>query len=176
MINTIRWSPNVDGDVVSYKIERAPVAAGPWTLVASVPHELSGQYWNAQFEKLEYNDDAEAEDYYRLTAVDADGLESAPTQPFQADATPPATDETIKVDHDYGSIGALKYMAPNGTPIEGAEVRVFRTPSMDTTIAFTKTNAYGQWIQPFYLVKGFTYRVQFFKEGAYGPDSVDIVV
>jgi hypothetical protein len=88
---------------------------------------------------------------------------------------------TVKVDHNYGGTGALTYQTISSTPVEGAAIRIwtkidFDTGNTDTPLAVTATDANGEWVDPVFLDTGFTYVVQFYKVGAFGPDHVEVLV
>lgn len=75
----------------------------------------------------------------------------------------------------------MRYQTAGGLPVEAAVVRIYRKADFDQgrydePLAITMTNAQGNWTNPISLETGFTYTVQFAKEGLYGPDSREIVV
>jgi len=87
---------------------------------------------------------------------------------------------TVKVDHDYGSVDALRYLSPGGSPIENAQIRVYlkseyASGKLDTPISVTTTDLTGRWKNPILTEPGNTYVVRFDKAGAYGPDTREII-
>lgn len=126
---------------------------------------------------------------YRVVLTLADGRtpDIIPWSPFDlvlggvAAVTPPVFDNTAVVDHDFDLPGNLRYMSPGGTPIENAQVRVYRKTDYDARlfnapVGITETDAYGKWKQPVLVAPGYTYVVQFLKQNEYGPDVTTIVV
>lgn len=88
---------------------------------------------------------------------------------------------TVKVDHDYGTPGALRYQTLTAEPVVNANVRVWTKIDFDTgntsaPIAMTLTDAQGNWVDPIFLEAGTTYVVQFHKPSVFGPDHVEIIV
>jgi hypothetical protein len=85
----ITWSPNTEVDVVSYRVEKAASAGGPWSLITSVANQIPGPNWEAESEVFFFYDPTGTEgSWYRLVAIDVVGQKSTPTTPFRAGAFP----------------------------------------------------------------------------------------
>lgn len=97
-------------------------------------------------------------------------------------ATPlPPFDNTVAVNQDFGQVDALRYMAPDGTPIPDAQIRIYKKPDfdqgkLDTPVGVTLTDAFGRWVNPILLTPGAAYVVQFFLPNSFGPDATTIYV
>jgi hypothetical protein len=92
---------------------------------------------------------------------------------------PPVFPNTVKLDHDYEQPGALRYVTPGGSPIAGAQVRVYQQTdysagNLANPIGVTLTDADGRWKDPIFVAPGFTYVVQFFLPQKYGPDTATV--
>jgi hypothetical protein len=179
----VNWAASTELDIASYNLERADNLTGAtWAVLVNVPHVIPGPAWDALTSTFFYLDSTgDTSKYYRLTAIDTVGQYSVPSTPFQAVSTAPSFPNVVKVDHNYGSSGALRYQTAGGIPVEAAVIRVwkksdFDAGNTDAPLAITMTNAEGNWVNPLSLTTGFTYTVQFFKEGLYGPDKTEIVV
>jgi len=178
----ISWAPSVAPDVVSYEIQKSLAITGPFTPYTFVSHDLTDpdvyDGTNGVFFFTDF--DGTGITYYRLVAIDGSGQRSEPSVPFTADPPAPSP-SVVKVDHNYGRLSALTYRTASAVPVEGALVRVFRKADFDlgrtdSALAVTLTNARGEWVNPVYLATGFTYVIQFHKEGLYGPDFAEVVV
>jgi hypothetical protein len=179
----ITWIPSPEPDIGSYDLERADNLSGaPWVLLTNVVHDLMGPAFDTLLQKFFYNDSTgDNTKFYRLIAIDLATNRSTPSTPFQATPTAPAIPNTVSVDHNYGSAGALRYQTAGGVPIEDAVIRVFKKADFDqgltdVALATTRTNARGNWVSPIFLTTGFTYTILFEKQGLYGPDTREIVV
>lgn len=178
----ISWAPSREADVVSYDLERAVASDGAYALLVNILHDTAGVNYDSVNGVFFYDDTTgDATHWYRIIAIDSLGNRSIPSEPFQAAPAPLALPSKVKVDHNYGTVGALRYQTPSGVPIEGAIVRVYRKIDFDTgnthsPLAVTVTNVHGNWTNPIYLATGFTYVVQYAKDGLYGPDKTEIVV
>jgi hypothetical protein len=87
----------------------------------------------------------------------------------------------VKVDHNYGEPGNLKYATENGKAVENAVIRIWQKIDFDTgntsnPLAITSTDANGEWVDPVFLTAGVTYVVQFHKQMVCGPDHREIIV
>jgi hypothetical protein len=96
--------------------------------------------------------------------------------------SPNAGTGAVQVDHNYGGPGALAYKTSAGVGIDGATVRVFLASNYSAgntgpiyKVAETSTNINGEWVMPLMLDPA-TYTVQFFKQGEYGPDTINVTV
>lgn len=178
----IAWLPNTDGDVVSYSVERADNPGGTWSVLAVVPHNLTGPAYDPDVNQFFYIDAAgTVTQFYQVTATDAQGTVSAPSATGVPSSPVPVITNVAHVDHDYGGIDALRYAAINGTPINNAVIRIYRKIDFDQgliqhPLAITRTDERGEWVDPIYLTPGYTYVVQFAKETVCGPDHVEIIV
>jgi hypothetical protein len=178
----IYWGPSSETDIASYDLERASAAIGPFSLLINVPHNLSGPNYDTNVNAFFYEDlTGSFTDWYRLIAIDDVDNHSSPSPAFQASSAVPTQTNVVAVDHNYGSPGALRYQTQAGAPVEGALIRLYRKTAFDqgntdAPLAITLTNALGNWVNPVSLTTGFTYVVQFHKEGLYGPDKIEIVV
>lgn len=86
------------------------------------------------------------------------------------------------VDHDYGTIDALRYVDPSGNGIAFAEVKAIRTSDYQ---AGRRSNSYvkgrivtdsdGRWQNPMNLFAD-TYTMIFYLPGAFGPDTRQVTV
>ena len=89
--------------------------------------------------------------------------------------------DTVMVNHDTEQFDYLRYLAPNGQPISGAEVYLFKkseysSDQFDNALGRTLTGEDGRWLQAIPAQAGDTYTVVLFKQGEYGPDVVDIAI
>lgn len=175
----VSWFPSDDLNIASYQLERSVLSAGPFSLVATVDHDLDGAAFDVVTGKFFFVDaGGTASSWYRLTAVDLGAQTSEPSAAFRAPVVP---GQLAKIDHNYGGVDALTYRTTAGVAVEGAAVRIWRKTDFDlgnteTPIATTQTNSYGRWGDPIFLVIGYTYVVQFHKDGLYGPDHTEIIV
>lgn len=80
----ITWAPSSDADIASYGIERADASGGPYTLVATIPHDTGGANYSPSLGLFFYDDAAGTEaSWYRLYATDSEGQDSGYSTPFQ---------------------------------------------------------------------------------------------
>ena len=179
----INWQPSTETDIASYNLERADNLTGAlWSLLVNVPHNLLGPNYDTLTSTFFYLDaTGDLTKWYRLISIDTVNQYSVPSMPFQAVTTAPAIPNVVKIDHNYGSPGALRYQTTGGIPIESAVVRVYKKTDFDlgntdTPLAVTMTNAQGNWVNPISVTAGFTYTIQIAKEGLYGPDKTEIIV
>lgn len=126
--------------------------------------------------------------FYQVTLTLASGAVSQPVPWTPADVVlggsasppPPPFTNTVALTQDFGLPGDLSYFTPGGTPIQGAQVRVYLKSDFDvgnfgSPIGITTTNAFGGWTDPIFVTPGYTYTVQFVKPNEFGPDSIDVV-
>lgn len=179
----VNWQASTELDIASYILERADNLTGaPWDQLVIVPHVIPGPAWDVPTSTFFYLDaTGDTTKYYRLISVDTVAQYSIPSTPFQAVNTAPALPNVVKVDHNFGSPGALRYQTAGGSPVEAAIIRVYRKSDFDlgrtdTPLAITMTDSRGNWVNPISLTTGFTYTVQLAKEGLYGPDKQEITV
>ena len=93
---------------------------------------------------------------------------------------PPVFDETTAVNHDYDMADNLRYMTPGGSPISGAQVRVYYqsdylVQALGAPVGMTTTDANGRWVNTILVKPGFTYVVQFIKQNEFGPNTATII-
>lgn len=178
----ITWTPSPEADIASYDIQRAVAIDGPWVDLVNIPHQVPGPNYDNDDSVMFYTDEAgTSAHFYRIITIDDSNQESLPSTPFQVTSNIPSLVATVKVDHNYGTPGALRYQTAGGAPIEGAVIRVFKKADYDQGLTdealfVSATNAQGNWVAPVYLATGFTYTLHFAKEGLYGPDTREIVV
>lgn len=89
---------------------------------------------------------------------------------------------SVQTDHNYGGPDALSYKTAAGVGIDNAIIRVYLKSDYDAgntatqyRKAETLTDANGRWTKAVFLDPG-TYTVVCFKQGAYGPDTIDLTV
>ena len=179
----IAWAPSSHPYIASYDVEVSTTgAAGSYAFLANVVHAIPGAAYDASSSTFFYNHAAGAlTNWYRLVAVDTSANRSTPSAPIEPVSTTPTFTNTVKVDHNYGSPGALRYQTAGGAPIEQAIIRVYTKAQFDQgetgqPLAITMTDARGNWATPVSLTAGFTYTIVIAKEGLYGPNAVEIVV
>jgi len=178
----VAWSPSTYPTIASYDIEVAGSSGGPYAYLANVPHNLAGANFDTTAGQFFYVHTAGAlSNWYRLVAIDAAGNRSVPSAPLEPTSATPTFTNTVKVDHNYGGPGALRYQTAGGTPVQGALIRVYLKANFDqgdtdAPLAITQTNSQGNWTNPVSLTAGATYVIQFAKQDVYGPDKVEVVV
>jgi hypothetical protein len=179
----ITWAPSGEADIASYNLERSDTLTTPlWTLLINVPHNLLGPNYDTLLGVFWYLDSTgDTTKYYRLTSIDTVNQLSIPSTPFQPVSTAPAIPNIVKVDHNTPTPGNLRYQTAGGIPVEAAVIRVYKKSDFDagntdTPLAVTMTNVQGNWVNPISLTTGFTYVVQFAKEGLYGPDKTEVTI
>lgn len=182
MANKIVWAASPENDVVSYILERSTTSSGPWVPLASVLNDTAGSNYDVSSAAFFYVDtDGALTSWYHLIAVDNVGLRSQPSAPFQAQAdTPPLVDVQTRIDHHFPTTDNLRYILASGEGVMNATVRVFKQegfqPNSSIALALTTTDENGRWRDPIFVLPGYTYVVQFSKEGLYGPDHTTVVV
>lgn len=107
---------------------------------------------------------------WNLFSLSLGGAAPEPTPPF---------DNTTKVDHDYQLPGDLAYMTPGGSPVEGAQIRLYYKSDYDAgnltaPVGITTTDAGGRWKNPILVKPGYSYVVRFEKPNEWGPDTAEI--
>jgi hypothetical protein len=113
--------------------------------------------------------------------VDAILADTATTIPDMIDAIG-VGDGSVVVDHDTGGADALAYKTGGGAGIDNAVVRAYLKSDYDAgnmgseyIKATTTTDVNGRWTNQMNLDPA-TYTLYFFKQGAYGPDTQEVVV
>lgn len=182
----IKWLPSGSPNVIGYEILKSDTGQdGPYTLLMQVLHQIPGANWNTEGAYFFYNDIEIPYRYYRLRILDRYGNvaeDTAPT-PFQAGNDPvvaPTLHFFALNEHTNGQ-NTLTYVTDGGTPIGGADIRVFKKidydlRNYDKTIGTTVTTAAGTWLNPIFVEPGETYTVVYHKVNAYGPDATEITV
>lgn len=178
----VTWSPSTYPTIASYNIERASSSGGPYTFLANVVHNLAGANYDAGAGQFFYVDTGGTlSNWYRLVSIDAANNHSVPSAPLEPVSLTPTVTNTVRVDHNYGSPGALRYQTAGGVPVEQALIRVYLKTAFDQgdtdqPLAITMTDANGNWVTPVMLTTGFTYTILFAKQGLYGPDKQEVIV
>lgn len=184
---TITWLPNTEADMKEYDVQRAPDDGGQhgtWADLVTIAHDLLGPNYDQTSDRFFYVDTTGSLDHwYRVRAADVDGNQSGYTPPFQPSesTTPPPFPNTVALNEDYGTENQLQYKDPDGEPIKDAQIRVYKKIDYDlenfeAAIGVTTTDDSGSWVNPVTVEAGFTYVVQFYKPGAFGPDKEEVVV
>ena len=110
------------------------------------------------------------------TGADGDTLE---TLSDQIDGLATTGDGSVSVNHDTGGPDALTYVTALGVGIDNAVITAYlkseydagtRSPKGQTT-----TDVNGQWANDMRLDPE-TYIIEFYKQGEYGPDTVEVEV
>jgi len=87
----------------------------------------------------------------------------------------------VQLDGNYPTADNLKYIDPDGAPIEGATLRVYKKIDYDlddlsAAVGVTTTDSNGHWTDAMIVESGFTYVVQFHKPGSFGPDTEEVII
>lgn len=176
------WWSRVDGDVLRYDLQKTD-EDGRWWLVAQITPDIPGDNWDTGREQFFFDDtNGETENFYRVTAISVNGTTLAESDVFQVISSPTnQISSRVRVDHDFPTADAMRYLSPGSIPIPQASVLVFTEPDWNqgrrnNAVARTQTTADGRWAAPVYLPTGLNYVVYFVKESAYGPDTTTITV
>lgn len=176
------WWSAVDGAVLRYDLQTQSDDRR-WWLIAQIDAVTPNDNWDASREQFFYDHTAgDPENLYRVTAVSTLGTVLGESPVFQANALSVHSEESkIRVDHDYPTVDALRYVSPGSSPISQAEVMIFTEPDWNQNrrtvpVARTQTSNDGRWAAPIYLTTGMNYVVYFVKDSAYGPDTTTITV
>jgi len=180
----IQWAPDSTTVVTTYVVERSGDRTGPWTFLADVPNtrDVGNTYYRSTpSPAFVFTDDVgTAANWYRVSSVGPTGLRTTGGPIPAIEIIPVNQTDQTRVTSDYPTAGALSYVTSAGAPVAGATVRAFRAPEYDSggaaPVALTLTTAEGTWRDALYLTRGYTYVIQFAKEGSYGPDSTRISV
>lgn len=149
----------------------------PATLGTAKIHILAGDTSSLSIQQYVYRVKVDTPEPATLVAIDWSTFEITDGIAFN----PPVFTNTVMVNHDFGSPDAFTYRTSGGSPIQDAQIRCYYKPDFDagntdTPLAITLTNSFGQWVSPMYLFPGFTYTLQFFKVGVFGPDKVEFTI
>lgn len=178
----IAWSPSAHPDIASYDVEKSGSQLGPFVFTVNIPHNLAGANFDTALGVFFYLDaGGTLTDWYRLISIDSLNNRSLPSLPLRPVTPAPAFTNSVVIDHNYPTAANLRYQTGSGAPIEGALIRVYRKTDFDmgltsTPLAITMTDVSGNWINPVTLTTGYTYTIQFAKEGLYGPDKVEVIL
>lgn len=125
---------------------------------------------------------------YKVVATYADATQDEVIEPSLFNLTlggitqplPPTFDNTVKVDHNYLTPDSLRYVTPGGSPIVGAQIRLYLQADyvagrLTAPMGVTSTDSYGRWTNPILTLPGNTYVIQFLQPGMYGPDTRTII-
>lgn len=183
----ITWLPNTEADMAEYDVRRAPDdngQPGVWADLVSITHDLLGPNYDASTNRFFYSDaTGSLSHWYSIRAEDTDGNVSGWGNPFQPSesVTPAPFPNTITLSEHYDVENNLQYEDPDGVPIQDAQVRVYKKTDYDlgnltSVVGVTTTDANGNWTNPVIVEAGFTYTIQFYKPGSFGPDAQEVVV
>lgn len=124
---------------------------------------------------------------YQIEVTKADGSVQPVIQwsPFDvnlggsAEVPPPPFDNTTKIDHNYQLPDDLTFLTPGGSPIVGAQIRLYVKADYDagrlnTPVGTTTTDAAGHWTNPILVAPGYSYIVRFEKPYEWSPVTREI--
>jgi len=178
----IAWAPSAHPDIASYELQFSTNQLGPFTFLVNIAHNLVGPNYDTMSGLFFYVDPAGTLiDWYRLVSIDTLANRSLPSLPMRPVSPAPAFTNTVQLDQNYTVPGAMRYQTAGGSPIEGAIIRVYKKTDFDqgltsAPLAITLTDALGNWVNPITVTTGYTYTIQFAKEGLYGPDKTEVIV
>jgi hypothetical protein len=183
----LTWLPNTESDISRYDWQRAPDVAGvpgTWVDLISVAHVIPGPDYDPTSNRFFYVDATGSTTlWYRERAVDTDGNPSGWSDPFQPSesTTPPPFPNIVALNQDYGGVNELQPIDPDNHPLVGVQIRIWKKIDFDlgnyaAAVGTTSTSTEGRWNQPITVEAGFTYVIQFFKPGAFGPNLQQVIV
>ena len=87
----------------------------------------------------------------------------------------------IQLNHDTIANDNLRYIQPNGVPVSGASIYVFKeseyvADKLDNVLGTTTTSPDGRWVSSIPVDAGSSYVVIFHLKGKFGPDKVILAV
>lgn len=87
---------------------------------------------------------------------------------------------TVKLDADYGGQNMLAYYSPGGSPVQGAQVRVYLKSDYDAgrleaPVGVTMTSVAGRFMTPILVTPGYSYVIRYEKPHEWGPDTTEII-
>jgi len=175
----IFWDP-VAPPADFYEVRVAPSTDATFLLAGVVIDQRPGPNWNGS--RFFYDDPTGTDaSVYRVQGFLLGGLvfDSGVFQPQVSTAAQIAT--RVKVDHNFQLADQYRYVAPGGSGIPQALIRVFQKPDWDAgrrnvALFITETLDDGRWQSPFWLEPGMTYVLTFEKSGSFGPDIVTVLV
>lgn len=152
-------------------------------LLATIPNNIPSPYWLEHQRRFTFEDPSGTDaTIYRVRGFGPAGELYADTGPFQPSAARAATLASRKMlNHDYGAIDALRYVAPNGAGVPDANIRVFLAVEWDAGRRnaaqwISSTDGAGRWKTPVWVEPGQDVYIVFERAGAYGPDGVRVTV
>jgi hypothetical protein len=184
----LTWLPNTEADIDHYDWQRAPDNAGvpgTWADLVSIDHDLLGPNYDPTSNRFFYIDlTGTTDNWYRIRAVDTEGNESGWGNHFQPSesTTPPPFPNTVTMNQDYGGANELQPTDNDtGLPVEGVQIRVYKKIDYDlqnfeAAVGVTTSDADGGWENPITVEAAFTYVIQYFKPGNYGPNTHEVIV
>ena len=130
-----------------------------------------------------FNDGVYVATVYRLTSQ---GIEVKSGSPVTIHVINERQDrgvvyDTIYLNHDTIENDNLRYVKPNGEPVDNAKVSVFIASEYQSDVTtnplgVTYTTLDGRWAAAIPVKAGISYTIIFHKAGFYGPDSVTIAL
>jgi len=89
--------------------------------------------------------------------------------------------DTIYLNHDIIENDNLRYVKPNGEPIENASISVFlaaeyQSDVTSNPVGTTYTTIDGRWASAIPVKAGVSYTIVLHKAGYFGPDSITIAL
>lgn len=179
----VYWERDVDTDVASYEVRRAPDIGQPLILVAVIESKVPGPNWSTDRNRFYYDDtQGTARDVYQVTAVTVLGVAVGQPDVFSPfGPTSAAAESKVAVDHNYGGQDALRFVTESGMGIPDADVRVYTKPDFDagrfaTPVYVVQTDDQGRWRRPAYLTVGMDYVILMEKRSAYVSQPTQITV
>lgn len=179
MAQRIYWEPPSELTPTQYAV--SVVGLTSETPLATLPNQIPGPYWQGIERRYTFEDPSGTDTtVYRVRAYGPAGELYADSGPFQPSAAIAAGLVSRRhVNHDFGAVNALQYVAPSGPGIPDAIIRVFRATEWDAGrrdaaeyVVSTITD--GKWKNSVWLPPGLAWVLVFEKPGSYGPDSVRI--
>lgn len=190
MAQSVSWLRPVSPNIIAFRLlvgDDGP--EGEFRELVTILNAPVPPYWLPAANAFLYEDSDAPTRLYRLISVDtygnAYGAEAEPISPNAPPVTP-AGENVVVVDQNTTGVDALRYVQPNGTPIAGADIRIYTKEAWDLkrfsqVIAMTTTDANGRFFTPLYVPTGQTYIVRFYLQptsaaGGFGPDTAEIVL
>ena len=183
----LTWLPNTESDIARYDWQRTADVAGlpgTWADLATVIHAIPGPNYDEPSNRFFYVDaTGTTTNWYRMRAADVDGNASGWSEPFQPSEsiTPPPFPNTVILNENYGTPNALQATDLDGVPLADVQVRVWKKIDYDlqnyeAVVGVTTTTPTGGWHQQITVEAGYTYTIQYFKPGSFGPNATEVVV
>lgn len=183
----LTWLPNTEPNMDYYEWQRATDIndePGSWEALINVSHVIPGPNYDATTERFFYDDTTgDNTNWYRMRALVTSGNTSGWCTPFRASSaiSPPTFPNTVTLDEDYGATNALQPTDEDGVPLDEVQIRIWKKIDFDlqnfeAVVGVTETDETGSWTQPVVVEAGFTYVIQFYKPGSFGPNSTEVIV